>query len=151
MGGGSGLLCLRTTVALRIRVPPTFHPGPQLPTTAHGARPAPAHHGPAPHAICLLGQTTPPPLPPPSSQRCVLASPAPLPHHPHPASKKTGPTATQALRVAFWISGKTEGIWRDDSRRGDREPSAFKTHTLSRRSGDLFVTSSLLHKSPRII
>ncbi|CAB1427496.1 unnamed protein product [Pleuronectes platessa] len=54
MGGGSGLLCLRNTVALRIRVPPTFHPGPQLPTTAHGARPAPAHRGPAPHAICLL-------------------------------------------------------------------------------------------------
>lgn len=72
MGGGSGLLCLRTTVALRIRVPPTFHPGPQLPTTAHGARPAPAHHGPAPRAICLLGQTTP--LLSPPSQRCVLAS-----------------------------------------------------------------------------
>lgn len=63
MGGGSGLLCLRTTVALRIRVPPTFHSGPQLPTTAHGARPAPAHHGPAPHAICLLGQTTLLPFP----------------------------------------------------------------------------------------
>lgn len=60
MGGGSGLLRLRNTVAQRIRVPPTFHPGPQLPTTAHGAYPAPAHHGPAPHAICLLGQTTPP-------------------------------------------------------------------------------------------
>lgn len=72
MGGGSGLLCLRTTVALRIRVPPTFHPGPQLPTTAHGARPAPAHHGPAPRAICLLGQTTP--LLSPPSQHCVLAS-----------------------------------------------------------------------------
>lgn len=72
MGGGSGLLCLRTTVALRIRVPPTFHPGPQLPTTAHGARPAPAHHGPAPRAICLLGQTTP--LLSPPSQCCVFAS-----------------------------------------------------------------------------
>lgn len=95
MGGGSGLLCLRTTVALRIRVPPTFHSGPQLPTTAHGARPAPAHHGPAPHAICLLGQTTLLPFPPPS-QRCVLASL--LLHHPPPETKKT---VTWVLHVAF--------------------------------------------------
>lgn len=115
MGGGSGLLCLRNTVALRIRVPPTFHPGPQLPTTAHGAHPAPAHHGPAPRAICLIGQTTPPN--PPPSQRRVLANAAPLPHHPHHESKKTGPTVTRTLRVAFWSSWKTEGIWSDDSKR----------------------------------
>lgn len=61
MGGGSGLLCLRTTVALRIRVPPTFHPGPQLPTTAHGARPAPAHHGPAPPRHLSPRTDNPPP------------------------------------------------------------------------------------------
>lgn len=88
MGGGSGLLCLRTTVALRIRVPPTFHPGPQLPTTAHGARPAPAHHGPAPHAICLLGQTTPPPFL--LLLRSAVSSPAPLLCHttPIPQARK---------------------------------------------------------------
>lgn len=114
MGGGSGLLCLRTTVALRIRVPPTFHPGPQLPTTAHGARPAPAHHGPAPRAICLLGQTTP--LLSPPSQHCVLASLL-LRHATRiPKTEKTGPTVTWVLHVAFWSSGETEGIRRDDSK-----------------------------------
>lgn len=111
MGGGSGLLCLRNTVALRIRVPPTFHPGPQLPTTAHGARPAPAHHGPAPHAICLLGQTTP--LLPPRSQRCVLASPAPPPSHLQSENKKTGLTVTQILHVAFLeLSGDRRNLER---------------------------------------
>lgn len=114
MGGGSGLLCLRTTVALRIRVPPTFHSGPQLPTTAHGARPAPAHHGPAPHAICLLGQTTLLPFPPPPpSRRCVLASL--LLHHPPSENKKT---ATWVLHVAFQSSEKTEGFRGHDSIRG---------------------------------
>lgn len=83
MGGGSGLLCLRTTVALRIRVPPTFHPGPRLPTTAHGARPAPAPSWTSPPRHLSPRTDNPPPslLPPPlpailspPSQRCVLAS-----------------------------------------------------------------------------
>lgn len=74
-----------------------------------------SHHGPAPRAICLLGQTTP--LLPPPSQHCVLASPAPPPRHPHPETKKSGPTVTWMLCVAFWSYGKTEGIWRDDSKR----------------------------------
>lgn len=123
MGGGSGLLCLRTTVALRIRVPPTFLSGPQLPTTAHGACPAPAHHGPAPHAICLLGQTALAPLPPPT-QRCVLASL--LLHHatrlPTPKKKKHE-TVTWVLHVAVQTSEKEF----EEMIQEVGEPNAFKS------------------------
>lgn len=89
----------------------------------------------------LSPRTDNPPLLPPPSQHCVLASPAPPPCHPHPETKKTGPTVTWTLRVAFWSHGKTEGIWRDDSKRRWR-PSIFKTRVSRRWSYDLFMTAS---------
>lgn len=143
MGGGSGLLCLRNTVALRIRVPPTFHPGPQLPTTAHGACPAPAHHGPAPRAICLLGQTTPSPsffLALCPRQPRSSATPPPSWNQKNKKNKKNKEITgqTRPLRVAFWSSGKTEGIWRDDSRRR-RGAKCFYCHTSRGWSKDLFM------------
>ncbi|KAM3599433.1 uncharacterized protein V6R79_005391 [Siganus canaliculatus] len=53
----------------------------------------------------LIIPPPPPPPPPPPSQRCVLASP----YRRHPKTKKKGPAVAQALHVAFWSSGKTEG------------------------------------------
>lgn len=60
--------------------------------------------------------------PPPFSSFSVLClrQPAPPPRHPHPETEKTGPTVTWVLHVAFWSSGETEGIRRDDSRRRRR-------------------------------
>lgn len=126
MGGGSGLLCLRTTVALRIRVPPTFHPGPQLPTTAHGARPAPAHHGPAPRAICLLGQTTPPLSF--SSSFSALCPRQPRSSTTPPPSRNQRKQAQQLhghYVLLFGALGRQKEFG-EMSQGGDREPNAFK-------------------------
>lgn len=107
MGGGSGLLCLRTTVALRIRVPPTFHPGPPLPTTAHGARPAPAPSWTSPpRHLSPRTDISSPLLSTPilSSQHCVLAS---LllhhhhRHHHHPEIREKRPDSHEGVTCCF--------------------------------------------------
>lgn len=123
MGGGSGLLCLRNTVALRSRVPPTFHPGPQLPTTAHGARPAPAHHGPAPRAICLLGQTSPPIL-----LHSVASSPGPAhppPRHPHSEPEKQAKQLHWRYVLLFGALRRQKEL-EEMSQRQDREPNCVE-------------------------
>ena len=158
MGGGSGLLCLRNTVALRIRVPPTFHPGPQLPTTAHGARPAPAHRGPAPHAICLLGQTTPPhtrppslPFPSSSSFSNAVSSPTPLLCHYTTPIPKKNPKTKQAQQLhgryvlLFGAPGRQKEFG-EMTQGGDGRAKCIETRASRRRRRDgLFMTNLLLH------
>lgn len=111
-------------MALRIRVPPTFHPGPQLPTTAHGARPAPAHHGPAPRAICLLGQTTPLLF---LLLLSAVSSPAPLLRHATPIQKprKQAQQLHGRYVLLFGALGRQKEFG-EMSQGGDGEPNAFK-------------------------
>lgn len=78
----------------------------------------------------------------------AVSSPAPLFCHATPIlkPKKKGKKLknkeitgqTRPLRVAFWSSGKTEGIWRDDSRRR-RGAKCFYCHTSRGWSKDLFM------------